>query len=419
MVICASIIHYARRLAAGMAILAIGACGGGTSGERPAAPASVASADSGTAIRPGAQLYGLSKITIDGSTADASGIRASFTTAQNTLLPLVPDSARPGQFWMPVVLERTAGTLSVSAPHRAAIAMPLTLAPFKPSDAPGVATRDFLDASLSNTDAAIRDLLLAGPLPDLLQALTATAELTRQERAWVSNAMRDGSAVMATRKDRTPARMTTDDLKALDQMVLYTAALSANQGALPAAAGRSPWTRIIDILMPSAFAQTSDSAAFTGAAKATGDALGLAANLGSDADGKLVSAFRRGADAQAASLNMAGLYAAHYGNALATIQMLPNLSFAGPVDKAQAAVGALFAGVIDEIVVPGLDALSEDNAVALARNFMASADNDAVENIVLDKVLIFKTGSAGISLCPAGENPFADPGVDFVRCQRP
>jgi hypothetical protein len=401
MVICASIIHYARRLAAGMAILAIGACGGGTSGERPAAPASVASADSGTAIRPGAQLYGLSKITIDGSTADASGIRASFTTAQNTLLPLVPDSARPGQFWMPVVLERTAGTLSVSAPHRAAIAMPLTLAPFKPSDAPGVATRDFLDASLSNTDAAIRDLLLAGPMPDLLQALTATAELTRQERAWVSNAMRDGSAVMATRKDRTPARMTTDDLKALDQMVLYTAALSANQGALPAAAGRSPWTRIIDILMPSAFAQTSDSAAFTGAAKATGDALGLAANLGSDADGKLVSAFRRGADA------------------LATIQMLPNLSFAGPVDKAQAAVGALFAGVIDEIVVPGLDALSEDNALALARNFMASADNDAVENIVLDKVLIFKTGSAGISLCPAGENPFADPGVDFVRCQRP
>jgi hypothetical protein len=384
-----------------MAILAIGACGGGTSGERPAAPASVASADSGTAIRPGAQLYGLSKITIDGSTADASGIRASFTTAQKTLLPLVPDSARPGQFWMPVVLERTAGTLSVSAPHRAAIAMPLTLAPFKPSDAPGVATRDFLDASLSNTDAAIRDLLLSGPMPDLLQALTATAELTRQERAWVSNAMRDGSAVMATRKDRTPARMTTDDLKALDQMVLYTAALSANQGALPAAAGRSPWTRIIDILMPSAFAQTSDSAAFTGAAKATGDALGLAANLGSDADGKLVSAFRRGADA------------------LATIQMLPNLSFAGPVDKAQAAVGALFAGVIDEIVVPGLDELSEDNALALARNFMASADNDAVENIVLDKVLIFKTGSAGISLCPAGENPFADPGVDFVRCQRP
>jgi hypothetical protein len=113
---------------------------------------------------------------------------------------------------------------------------------------------------------------------------------------------------------------------------------------------------------------------------------------------------------------MAGLYAAHYGNALATIETLPDLTFAKPMDEVQIAVSALFAGIINEIILPDLEKLSLDSAVALVRQFIAKADNAAVENIVMDNVIIFKARSVGISLCQVGERPVADPDVPFVSC---
>ena len=409
----------ARRVIAGIAVLTLAACGGGGGANDQAAPNfSVASAESNVAIKSGAALFGSSKITVANKGIGASDISASFMTAQDAPQPLVPDLANPGQFWLPVAVALTAGTLSIAAPGRIPIAIPFTLTPLKTTDAPGTATRDFLQASLSNTNAAIKDLLQSRPLPDLLQALTSTMALTQQELTWVSKTMQAGTAVMATRKDGTAVKMTTDDLKALDQMVLHAEALRLDQGAAPAVARLSPWMKIIDVLVPSAQAQTSDSAAFISGTKATGDGLGLTANMVPGIAPAGASAFRRDADAQAIALNMAGLYAAHYGNALATMQTLPNLTFPQPVDKVQIAVSDLVAGVINEIVLPDLDKLSQDNAVGLVGNFMDSVDNTAVENIVMDEVIIFKTRSVGIQLCPSGTAVVADPEVDFVSCVR-
>lgn len=413
----AAITRRARCVVAGIALLALAACGGGgTSGEQAGSNFSVASVDSNVAIKPGAALFGLSKITVTNTGTGASDISVSFETGQDAWQPLVPDLANPGQFWLPIVVTPTAGTLSIAAPNRVSIAMPLTLTPFKTADAPGAATRDFLQASLSNTNAAIKDLLLSRPVPDLLQALNSTMDLTQQELTWVKKTMQDGTAVMATRKDGTPVKMTTDDLRALDQMVLHTEALRLNQGAAPVAAQLSPWMKIVDVLMPSAHAQTSDSAAFINGTKASGDALGLTANMVPGVAPAGASAFRRGADAQAIALNMAGLYASHYGNALATLQTLPNLTFPEPVDKVQIAVSALFAGMINEIVLPDLDSLTQDNPVGLVRKFIGGVDNTAVENIVMDEVIIFKTRSVGIRLCPTGTIAVADPDVEFVSC---
>jgi hypothetical protein len=418
----AAITRYARRAVTGIAILTMAACGGGgTSSEQTPAALAITTIDSNVPIQPGASLFGLSKIAIAKSAADASDIGASditvsFNDPQGTPQPLVRDLADPSTFWMPVVSARTAGSLTISVPDRANLSMAVTLGPFQAPGAPGLATRNFLEASLLNINAALKDLAAGRPLPDLLHALTSTADLTQQELTWVTATMKNGTAVMATRKDGTPVKMTTDDLKALDQMVLHTEALRTQTGTLPAAARLSPWMKIMDILIPSAFAQTSDSAEFIRATKATGDALGLTAYMVPGIAPAGPSAFRRSADAQAISLNMAGLYAAHYGNALATIQTLPNLTFPEPVDAVQIAVSALFAGVINEITLLDLDYLAQADAVTLVTQFIANVDTAAEENIVMDKVSIFKTRSVGIHLCPAGESPVADPNGDFVSC---
>lgn len=408
---------YARRVIAAMAVLALAACGGGGDASNQATPNfSVASAESNVAIKSGATLLGMTKITVASKGIGASDISASFRNTQDGPQPLVPDLANPGQFWLPVAVAPTAGTLSIAAPGRVSIAMPFTLTPLKTTDVPGAATRDFLQASLSNTNAAVKDLLQSRPLPALLQAFNSTMALTQQELTWVSKTMQAGTAVMATRKDGTAVKMTTDDLKALDQMVLHAEAVRLYQATTPAVARLSPWMKIIDVLLPSAHAQTSDSAAFISGSKATGDGLGLTANMVPGIAPAGASTFRRDADSQAVALNMAGLYAAHYGNALATMQTLPNLTFAQPVDNVQIAVSDLFAGVINEIVLPNLDQLTQDNSVGLVGSFLDSVDNTAVENIVMDEVIIFKTRSVGIRLCPTGTVPVADPDVDFVSC---
>lgn len=413
----AAIASRTRRTVAGMALLALTACGGGgTSGEQVGSNFAVTSADANVAIKPGATLFGLSKIMVTSTGIGASDMSVAFRTEQEAPIPLVPDLANPGQFWLPVVVTPTAGALSISVPDHASMAMPLTLTPRKTTDGPGVATRDFLEASLSNTNAAVTDLLASRPLPDLLQAMNSAMELTQQELTWVSTAMQAGTAVMATRKDGKPVKMTTDDLRALDQMVLHTEALRLGQGTVPAVARLSPWMKVIDMLIPAAHAQTSDSAAFISSIKATGDALGLTANMVPGIAPAGDSAFHRDADAQAVSLDMAGLYGAHYGNALAIMQTLPNLSFPDPVDNVQIAVRALFAGMINEIALPDLDGLAQDGAIGLTRKFIARVDTAAVENIVMDKVIIFKTRSVGIDLCPSGEHAVADPDVDFVSC---
>jgi hypothetical protein len=414
---CVAIIRPARCAAMVMTILLLAACGGGdSSGGQAPATLTVASADSNAAIKSGASLSGLSKMSISRTGTDASGISATFTAASDAPQPLVPDLASPGQFWLPLVLTRTAGTLSIAVANRAPVAMQLILTPFAAPDAPGVATRNFLQECLSNSTAALKDMLAGQPLPVLLQALNSAMQLTQQELAWVTNVMQNGAATIATRKDGTMVNMTTDDLKALDQMVLHTEASRTNQGAAPPAARLSPWRKIVDFLMPSAYAQTSDSAAFISGTKATGDALGLTANMVAGVAVAGTAAFRQNADAHVVSLNMAGLYAAHYGNALATIQTLPNLTFAEPVDNVQIAVSALFAGVINEIVLPDLNDLAQDTAVGLVRKFTANVDNAAVENIVMNQVFIFKTRSVGINLCPAGEHAVADADSGFVRC---
>jgi hypothetical protein len=407
---------YLRCIAVGIAILILAACnGGGSSNEQSSSTFSVTDANSGVALAPDASLFGLAKIAI--SEMDPSTTRVEFNTEQNSTQSLIPDLANPGKFWMPVVLVPTNGTLSISTPEGAPFTVPITLMPFKTSGVPGTDTQAFLQSSLSTTNAAINDVRLARPLPDLLQALQSATDLTQSALTWVTNSTQNGGSTIARRKDGRPVRLSTKDLQVLDQMVLYTDALRINGGTLPPVAHLSPWMRLIDYLIPSAFAQTTDKAAFISAAKATGDALGLTASFGLEDTGVGTSAFYPGADVQVVSLTMRALYAAHYGNALATFQTLPNLSFVNPVDQVQIAAGELFAGAINEITKLDMAELTDDAALQPVKNFTSFIDRPEVENILMDIMAIFQTRTIGMSLCPAGKVARADPEVDSVRCQ--
>jgi hypothetical protein len=182
-------------------------------------------------------------------------------------------------------------------------------------------------------------------------------------------------------------------------------------------AQRSPSMKLIDYLVPSAFAQTTDKAAFISGAKATGDALGLTANVGLPSTVVGTSSFYPGANVQVVSLVMHALYAAHYGNALATIQTLPNLDFVQPVDEVQVAAGELFAGAINEIEELDMAELTDDAALQPVKNFTSAIDRPEVEDILMDIIAIFQTRTIGISLCPTGRVAVADSEVDSVSCQ--
>jgi hypothetical protein len=405
-----------RHMVVAFAISILAACnGGGTSNELSPSPLSITDARSGAALAPDATLFGLSKIAV--AAIEPSTARVTFNTEQNAAQSLIPDLANPGEFWMPVVLVPTNGTLSISTPEGAPHTLPLTLMPFKTSGAPGVETQDFLQTSMSTTNAAINDLLRSTPLPDLLQALESATDLTQQAMTWVTNTTRNGRSSIARRRDGSPVELSTKDLQVLDQIVLYTEALRINGGTLPAVVHLSPWIKLIDYLVPSAFAQTTDKAAFIGGAKATGDALGLARNLGRQDAEAGIGAFYPGADVQVISLTMRALYAAHYGNALATIQTLPNLTFIQPVDQVQVAASQLFAGAVNEITALDMTQFTDDRMLQAIRNFTRSIERPEVENILKDMMAIFRAASIGISLCPVGEIAVADPEVDSVRCQ--
>nr|WP_314624929.1 hypothetical protein [uncultured Noviherbaspirillum sp.] len=400
----------------GIAMLILAACnGGGTSNELSPSTLSITDARSGAALAPDATLFGLSKIAIAG--VEPSTARVEFNTEQNATRSLIPDPANPGEFWMPVVLASTNGTLSISPPEGAPHTLPVTLMPFKTSGAPGAETQAFLQSSLSTTNAAINDLRLSRPLPDLLQALQSATDLTQQALTWVTNTAQNGRSSIARRKDGSPVELSTKDLQVLDQMVLYTDALRINGGALPAVAHLSRWIKLVDYLVPSAFAQTTDKEGFIGGAKATGDALGLTGNIGQQDAEAGIGAFYPGADVQVISLTMRALYATYYGTALATIQTLPNLTFVQPVDQVQVAAGQLFAGAVNEITKLDMAGLTDDAMRQPIRNFTDSIDRPEVENILKDMMAIFRTATIGISLCPAGEIAVADPEVDSVRCQ--
>lgn len=405
-----------RWIAVGMTILILAAChGGDSSSEHSPSTFTITDANSGIALVPDASLFGLAKIAI--SDIEPAPARVEFNTEQNSTLSLIPDLANPGEFWMPVVLVRTNGTLSVSTQEGAPHTLPVTLVPFKTSGAPGTDIQAFLQSSLSTTNAAINDLRQAEPLPDLLQALQSAGDLTQQALTWVTNAMQNGESTIARHKDGRPVRLTTRDLQVLDQMVLYTDALRVNGGTLPPVAHSSPSMKLIDYLIPSAFAQTTDKASFISGARATGDALGLTRNLARQDNGVGASAFVPGADVQVLSLTLRALYAANYGNALATFQTLPNLSFDQPVDQVQIATGKLFAGAINRITELGMAELTDDAALQPVKNFTSAIDRPAVENILKDILSIFQTGTIGISLCPAGKIAVADPEVESVRCR--
>ena len=405
-----------RCIAFGIAMSILAACnGGGTSNELAPSTLSITDARSGAALAPDATLFGLSKIAI--AEIEPSTARVVFNTEQNATQSLIPDAANPGEYWMPIVLARTNGTLSISIPEGAPHTLPVTLMPFKTSGAPGTETQAFLQSSLYTTNAAINDLRLSRSLPDLLQALQSATDLTHQAMTWVTNTAQNGRSSMARRKDGSPVELSTQDLQVLDQMVLYTDALRINGGTLPAVAHLSPWIKLIDYLVPSAFAQTTDKASFIGGAKATGDALGLARNLGRQDAEAGIGAFYPGADVQVVSLTMRAFYAAHYGNALATIQTLPNLTFAQPVDQVQVAASQLFAGAVNDITKLDMAGLTDDAMLQPIENFTRSVDRREVENILKDMMAIFQTASIGISLCPAGEIAVADPEVDSVSCR--
>ena len=187
-----------RWIAVGITILILAACNGGdSSSEHSPSTYTITDANTGVALVPDAPLFGLAKIAI--SDIEPSPTRVEFNTEQNSTLSLIPDLANPGEFWMPVVLVRTNGTLSISTQEGAPHTLPVTLVPFKTSGAPGTDTQAFLQSSLSTTNAAINDLRLAKPLPDMLQALQAASDLTQVALTWVTNTKQNGGSTIARR----------------------------------------------------------------------------------------------------------------------------------------------------------------------------------------------------------------------------
>lgn len=432
--------QYMRYIAKCILMLGIAACSGGdgTATNASGANLSITDANSGTAIRSGASVFTLSRIAIAGM--DLSDASVAFVLSQNSTLPLIPDQASPDQFWLPLVLEPTAGKLIISNPGKAPFSMPLTLLPFATSGVSGEATQVFFRSSLSTIDAAIDGLRMAArPLPEMSRALQAVRNFTQQQLTWINSTMQNGSAGISRRQNGMPVAMTKEDLKALDQMVLYSGVLAANGGTLPQVTHSAPLKQFMDTIISSAHAQTApclataidiarclasvqtiDKSAFANSAKAIGEALGLTADNAKTVADVGSGAFRVGADDQAVALMMIGLYGAHYGNALAMIQALQtaNFSTANQV-LMEAALRSLSIGIINEFKLSGLDLAEGDATITQILETSAAIDSTAVENIVLQIIQISLARANSVDLCPEDFIAVPVANDDYIACVSP
>ena len=445
--------RFSKGLSTCAILITLAACGGGSGSENTTSAPMFLETRSAAPIAMNASLSTLTQIDLAG--IDSADVGLEFVTAEGTSISLVPNQSAPGRYWLPVVLAPVHGHLNVSVPNGTPVSMPIILVPYPTSGMPGEATQNFLQSSLHTINTAIEAMGTAEqPLPAMLEAIRAAREMSQQLLAWVNEAMQNGGATMVRLQDGTLMKITVDDLKVLDQLVLSPAMFAMNGGKPELLAHLSPVERLVDWFIPSAFAQMptcqpdrtlsgigtpeknstpndvawclamvqpAARAAFASRASATGEALILAADMtwhvGKDGSG----AFRPGANAKAVSLAMVGLYTAHYGNALARMLALKDVDAnAGEETAVQDGLKLLYKGVINEIQAPelNLDTWGKDDATAaLITRTDAAIDKAGVENIITQIIDIFEARVAGIRLCADGAT--ATPGSEtaLVTCR--
>lgn len=445
--------RFSKRLSARAILITLAACGGGSGSENTTSVPVLLETRSATPIAMNASLSTLTQIDLAG--VDSADVGLEFVTAESTSLSLVPNQSAPGRYWLPVVLAPVHGHLNVFIPNGTPFSMPITLVPYQTSGVSGEATQNFLQSSLHTIDTVIKAMGTAEqPLPAVLEAIRAAREMSQQLLTWVNEAMQHGGATMVRLQDGTLIKITVDDLKVLDQMVLSPAMFAVNGGKPELVAHLSPVERLVDWFIPSAYAQpptcqpdrtlsgigTPDKnsapndvawclamvqpaaqAVFASRASATGEALVLAADMTWHVGKDGSRAFRPGADAKAVSLAMVGLYTAHYGNALARMLALKDVDAnAGEETAVQDALKLLYKGVINQIQAPdlNLDTWGKDEATAaLITRTDEAIDKAGVENIITQIIDIFEAHAAGISLCP--DDATATPGSEtaLVTCK--
>jgi hypothetical protein len=387
-----------------------------TPAEQPAAAVSLVDAASGAAIAPNATESALSKIVIAG--IDLSDATVEFATAQNTTLPMIPDQTNLGQFWTPLVAAPTTGNLSVLKPGAAAVNLPLTLAPLQIAGPSGQAIQSCLQSSLAIMDAKIAELG-GGPPNLLLTVLQAARALVQQELAWVNSGMQNNGVVIAQSADGATVEFAKEDLAALDQIFKHSDILAAC-GSAPAQLTRlSPLQRLIDFFLPSAFAQTSDEAALISKMKASAEGLALTESTALNVTQFGTGAFRAGANTQAVQLLLAGLNAAHYGNALAMILDARGTTFSQDAQaEAVSALKRLGMEVFDTFKDAELANLAtEDSARSLASAYIAAISNPQTKNLLVGTIKIVAARNAGLALCPLPEmTPAPSPNSSDPDC---
>lgn len=445
--------RFSKGLGASAILITLAACGGGSGSENTTSAPVLVETRSATPIAMNATLSTLTQIDLAG--VDSADVSLEFVTAESTSRSLVPNQSAPGRYWLPVVLAPVHGHLNVSMPNGRPFSLPITLMPYQTSGVPGEATQNFLQSSLHTINTVIKAMGNAEqPFPPVLEALRAAGEMSQQLLAWTNEAMQNGAATMVRLPDGTMTKMTVDDLKVLDQMVLSAAMLTMSGGKSERVARVSPVERLVDWFIPSAYAQTptcqpdrtlsgigtpeknsisndvawclamvqpAARAVFAGRASATGEALGLAADMTWHVGNDGSRAFRPGADVKTASLAMVGLYTAHYGNALARMLALNDVDAnVDDVTAVQDAFMLLYKGVINQIQAPALDldTWGKDEATAaLITRTDAAIDKAAVENTITQLIDIFEARAAGISLCPNGATAMPGSETTLVNCR--
>lgn len=211
---------------------------------------------SGASLPSGASAFNLTRVHISGlELTDATVV---FSSAGNPQAVLVPNVDAPGEFWLPVTLSRTSGTVSVVKSGATIASTQLTLVPFETSGVPGEAAMNFLQASSFAMAQSIAERTAARQAPEVVEALTAAREATQDVLAHVLETMATGSSTIAHDAVGQPVIMSPSYLKVLDQMVMYTAHLAARGGTLPPLPPQQgALARAIGHLIPSAYAQSS------------------------------------------------------------------------------------------------------------------------------------------------------------------
>ena len=196
------------------------------------------------------------KFTVGGTD---SGTTAAFVEDGKPEIPLIASVGNPNQYWLPFVVTRTTGAVIISANGTPIRSMKIVITPFLTSGIPGEAIENYLESSLITRDKAIALLRAANDSPDNLQILEQSRIATQQLLGWITETKAKGTAIVGYALDDSPIVMSTDNLKEMDQMILWAASMArVAVGGKPApTAAVFKFDNVFDLFIKSAYAQSA------------------------------------------------------------------------------------------------------------------------------------------------------------------